>query len=114
MPPPVKPVEVKGKDMYRQKAGSGIILIFFVCFIIMSLSSEAFILTHADHDCSGEGCPLCIQIEWTRNFSRQLRYAPFQFFFPLGALLFSAFALKPVLFHVIPISSVSLKVKMNR
>ncbi len=30
--------------------------------VLVVLSSSAFILSHADHDCSGEDCPICEQL----------------------------------------------------
>jgi hypothetical protein len=90
------------------------VLILSICFIALSLFSEGFVITHADHDCHGEGCPLCLQIEWTRNFFQQFRYVPFQSPFIPNSPLFSALVLKTALFRPIPISSVALKVKMNR
>ncbi|HRR76460.1 MAG TPA: hypothetical protein P5191_06565 [Ruminococcus sp.] len=38
---------------------SCIILIVF-CFVVFS--SSCFIITHADHDCTGENCSICIEL----------------------------------------------------
>jgi hypothetical protein len=35
------------------------------CFVI--LSSSCFIIAHADHDCSGEDCVVCMELSQCRN-----------------------------------------------
>lgn len=39
-----------------------IALIVLLCLISIPLFTEAFIVTHAAHDCHGEVCPICVQI----------------------------------------------------
>jgi hypothetical protein len=89
-------------------------LILCVSFMALSFFSEAFILDHTDHDCCGDGCPVCLQIQWAQDFSRQFRYAPAQFFLSIKTPLFFVFVLKLFFLNPLPLSSVSLKVKMNR
>jgi hypothetical protein len=89
------------------------VLVLGICFILPALFSENFIITHAEHDCCGDRCPVCLQIQWARNFSRQFRYAPLQNSPSLSVLFFAPHILKPAVFNFVPITSVSLKVKMN-
>lgn len=41
--------------------------IVLVVFSLVILCSSAFIITHADHDCSGEDCPVCIELAECHN-----------------------------------------------
>ena len=43
----------------RNRAVSWIILIVFILVIICS---SAFIIVHADHDCTGEDCSICMEL----------------------------------------------------
>jgi len=40
------------------------------CFVAVSLLATVFIVTHARHNCIGEGCPICAQM---RNAERMLK-----------------------------------------
>jgi hypothetical protein len=91
--------------------GTGITLC--VCVILASLFSENFTALRADHDCPGEGCPVCLLIQEARTLTRQFKHAAF----PSG--LFSGAV--PVIVLVswlaarrpVSASSVKLKVKMT-
>jgi hypothetical protein len=85
-----------------------------VCFFLVSLFSESFIISHAVHDCCGEGCPVCVQIQEMENFFRQLRSLPSQLLFSAAAILIVVIILKLAGPNFIPASSVTLKVKLNR
>jgi hypothetical protein len=37
------------------------------CLALAAISAETFVFTHIDHDCTGEDCPVCLQIEIARN-----------------------------------------------
>jgi hypothetical protein len=89
-------------------------LIVLLCFFTASVSSENFIGTHANHDCPGEGCPVCLQLQWAWNFSGQLRNASFQPF--LFTHLISCIVLISgyAFFDRIRLTAVGLKVRMNR
>jgi hypothetical protein len=85
-----------------------------LCFVTASLFSENYILFHRDHDCGGEGCPVCLLIQQAENFYRQPKWdASFPGLF-LNAILTAVFIVKFVVFRFIPLSVVQLKVKMNR
>jgi hypothetical protein len=85
-----------------------------VLFFLASLFSENFIINHAAHDCCGEGCPVCMQIQGGGIFLRNLRnFSSQSSFFP-DAMLLLVIILKFAVLSYIPVSSVSLKVKLNR
>jgi hypothetical protein len=96
-----------------RKLCRGISLISGLCFIMAALSSESFIITHGDHDCPGDGCPVCAQIQGGAGFSGNLRSAGY---YPLPApRVFSAepvVSKNPVCGRA-PISPVLQKIKMN-
>jgi hypothetical protein len=89
-------------------------LILCVSFMTLSFFSEAFLLDHTNHDCCGDGCPVCLQIQWARDFSRQFRYASCPVLTSIDGPLVFCFCVKTVFLNPVPLSSVSLKVKMNR
>jgi hypothetical protein len=74
---------------------------------------EGSILFHQNHDCSGEGCPLCLLIQRVENFFRELKSAASCPGFSADTLLMAAFILKFAVFRFVPSSAVQLKVKMN-
>jgi hypothetical protein len=78
-----------------------------------ALFLEGYILFHQDHDCSGEGCPLCLLIQRVENFFRELKSAASYPGFSAAALLTVVFILKFAVFRFVPLSAVQLKVKMN-
>jgi hypothetical protein len=82
------------------------------CAAMTALFSESYILFHRNHDCSGEGCPLCLLIRRVENFSRELKSAASCSGFSAASLLPAAFILKFVVFRFVPLSAVQLKVKM--
>jgi hypothetical protein len=79
-----------------------------------SLFAESHILSHRDHQCSGEDCPVCLMIQRAENFFRLLKSAAFYSGFSAAALLTAFFILKFVVFRFVPLSAVQLKVKLNR
>jgi hypothetical protein len=85
-----------------------------VCFLFVSLFSAGFITSRAEHDCCGEGCPVCIQIQWVENFFRQLRSFSSPPLFSVSALPVTVIVLKIAVLNLIPVTSVNLKVKLNR
>jgi hypothetical protein len=89
--------------------GTGIALC--VCLVLAALFSDHFIAVRADHDCPGEGCPVCLLLEEART--RQLKHAAF----PAGLFSGAAPLVVPVpgraALYPVSASSVTLKVKMN-
>lgn len=60
-----------GKEMYTKKQK---ILAAFICavFILVTFFSVFFIVKEADHDCTGEGCPICACIHQAEETLKQL------------------------------------------
>jgi hypothetical protein len=57
---------------YRRIAASGISL----CILAAFLTGEGFILLYADHDHTGETCPVCAQMEVVSDAVRRLSDGP--------------------------------------
>lgn len=67
-------------------------IIAFIIFLVFSLvifSSSLFIITHADHDCTGEDCSICMELAECYNILHTL-----------GTAVTGAMALMPSLFCV--------------
>ena len=61
-------------------------LAFLVCFLLAFLSLEAFVITHAEHDCIGAGCPVCARIASAEGMLAQFKTG-------LGSAVFMILAL---------------------
>lgn len=85
-----------------------------LCFTAASLVLESAAAFHADHDCSGEDCPVCLLIERAKIFFRQLKAATFHSDFSGRALFFTAFVLISAAFRPVLLSLAGLKVRLNR
>lgn len=81
--------------------------------LVILISSSLFIIEHADHDCTGEDCPICEQICLCTQTLKTLSLAV------IAAAVFYAFS---VLLHItirqteavcVPHTPVSLKVKLT-
>lgn len=84
-----------------------------VSVLFAMLYSALFIAAHADHDCDGEDCPICYQINVCQNTLKNLSFA-------VSAAAFAA-AFTYTLCRIIPsctevsrtFTLVSLKVKLT-
>jgi hypothetical protein len=85
-----------------------------LCFIMTVMVSETIIAAHTDHDCTGESCPLCIMVQRAENFSRQFKHVTFHPGSSTASIILSTVVLNFAVFCPVPLSSVRLKVKMNR
>ncbi|MDR2051931.1 MAG: hypothetical protein LBP80_00810 [Treponema sp.] len=85
-----------------------------LCFCLAAVFLFTVISVHPEHECHGADCPVCLLIQRTEFFFRQLRCAVFHAAFPVVALLMMALVLNRVFFFFIPLSAVRLKVKINR
>jgi hypothetical protein len=100
------------KSPVRRYWGMGLTLC--CCCVVFFLFSETCIAFHADHNCRGEGCPVCSLIRGLIHCSRQLKSASI---FPVvhpGVFLLTALAVLSSGFCSIPASGVRLKVRMYR
>ncbi|MDR2798231.1 MAG: hypothetical protein LBB80_07805 [Treponema sp.] len=92
----------------------GILLIGGICFVLGFLVSETLVITKQDHTCCGEGCPVCLQIQWAQHVFKHVKYALMYHPLPAGTVVPEMLLVSLVLGTLIPLSVVQLKVKMNR
>ena len=85
-----------------------------LCFIMSAIVTETIAAVNNDHNCSGEGCPVCVMVQQAENFCRQFKYAAFDSGFSATGILPARAVLSFAVFSPVPLSSVRLKVKMNR
>ncbi|MDR3144797.1 MAG: hypothetical protein LBU21_00815 [Treponema sp.] len=84
-----------------------------LCLIMTSLFAVSFIAIHTGHNCCGDGCPVCLQIQWTRDSFRQLRHVPLRPGLPPDPMITRAAAPRDRSFDPLPITAVTLKVKLS-
>ncbi|MDR1397582.1 MAG: hypothetical protein LBJ14_07605 [Desulfarculales bacterium] len=87
-------------------------VLFSLLFMSFFLLSPVFTISHADHDCSGEQCPVCAQINSAQQMSKQMAPAGGHFFTAVSAPAFfmSVLAMAGTVFCLTP---VTLKIRMN-
>lgn len=81
--------------------------------LAVMLSSSLFIIEHADHDCTGEDCPICQQIYLCTQTLKTLSLAVIAaaVFYAFSALL--SITIRQVETACVPHTPVSLKVKLT-
>jgi len=88
-------------------------LIPAVCISFSTFFSETTICSGYDHDCIGEGCPICLQIETADNFLNTLKLAGIYFFVMACFIFFSCIPKKHAGFNIYFLSLIGLKVRFN-
>ena len=90
-----------------------LLLVPAVCLSFSVFFSETTIYSNHDHDCIGEDCPICLQIETADNFLKTLKPASI-YFLLLACFVF--FALSPknsAGFNIYFLSLIGFKVRFN-
>jgi hypothetical protein len=88
------------------------LLIPAACIAFSVVFTETLISAEHDHDCTGEGCPVCLQIEAAKCFLKNLKLAVIGLLFSICLLFSVQVRIKPACF--IPLlSPVALKVRFN-
>ena len=90
-----------------------LLLIPAVCLSFSAFFSETTICSNHDHDCIGEGCPICLQIEMADNFLNTLKLASIYFFLAACFVFFTYTSKKHAGFRPCALSLVMLKVRFN-
>jgi hypothetical protein len=83
-----------------------------LCFLAVCFFSESATASGWNHDCRGGDCLACLLARGAESFSRAAKHAEFYSGVSLDILITAAFILGFVVF--IPLSSVRLKVRLNR
>jgi len=90
-----------------------LLLIVTACTVFSVIFTEALIAGEHDHDCIGEGCPICLQIAAANNFHRALKLASLFTFFAVFLAGRAALQKKYTEFIFYLLSPVKLKVRFN-
>ena len=61
--------------MERKKRNRIAALLLAVTILVIMLYSAFFVAAEADHDCVGEGCPICYQVDAYQNTLKSLSLA---------------------------------------
>jgi hypothetical protein len=61
-------------------------LVLAICMVFSVVFAELVIADDLDHDCAGEGCPFCLQIETFNNFLKSLKLAAMTVFLSFSFL----------------------------
>lgn len=71
----------------KNRTHKKILAVLLVAFMLTGiLFSYKFIIDNVHHDCTGENCPICLQIEEAVSFIQSIKYVPILSF--LMAVLF--------------------------
>lgn len=84
-----------------------------VCFIMASFLSTIFIITHEHHQCTGESCTVCCQLENAKNTLKQLGAGAASGAFFLPALTFLILCVITCFSNIKTASLVTLKIRMD-
>jgi hypothetical protein len=52
-----------------------VFLALAVCVVFSAFFTETLAAASLDHDCTGEGCPICLEIQIATNFLKTLKLA---------------------------------------
>lgn len=94
-----------------------IALVFLACFLIVSILSSAFILTHADHEHDHNGvdgsCATCAQLQSAENSLKQFSTALTGALFATAGLYAAIGMFKAITIQISFSTPVTLKIRMN-
>jgi hypothetical protein len=90
-----------------------LLLVPVVCISFSIFLSETTICSDHDHDCIGEGCPFCLQIETADNFLNTLKLASIYFFLAACFVFFTYTSKNSTGFNIYFLSLIGLKDRFN-
>jgi hypothetical protein len=89
------------------------LIVLTACLALAAVFAESFVFTHLDHDCIGEHCSVCLQIEIAQSLLQGLgRIGLLALAACLVPQIFKAIKSR-LSFAVIPLTLVGLKIKYN-
>jgi len=98
--------------MEPQSKNKIMLLIPAACIAFSVVFTETLTAAEHDHDCTGEDCPICLQIEAAKCFLKNLKQAVIGLFLTF-CLLFSVKIRKEYACFIPFLSPVALKVRFN-
>ena len=92
-------------------------LAFLTCFLVVSIISGAFILSHADHNHDqngvGGGCETCAQIQSAETILKQFGIVLCGALFAIAGLYAAVRAFKAISVNIPLCTPVTLKIRLN-
>jgi len=88
------------------------LLIPAACIAFSVVFSETLTAAQHDHDCTGEGCPVCLQIEAAKCFLKNLKQAVIGLFLTF-CCVFQVQVYRKLAYLILLLSPVALKVRFN-
>jgi len=98
-------------ELYRKR--KILLLALAACIVFSVVSAETLIASEHDHDCTGEGCPVCLQIEAAGCFLKTLKLTVIGLLLIAFSILFNKLQKKYACFNLYFISPIFLKVRFN-
>jgi hypothetical protein len=89
------------------------LLVLAVCVAFSVLFAEILIAGNYDHDCIGEGCPVCLHIEAVKCFIRTFKLAGLIAFFAACLAFFTQAVRINNEFAYYNLTPIGLKVRFN-
>lgn len=99
--------------MNRRSKKKMLVTIICICFIVISFLTTTFIVTHAEHDCTGNDCHTCAQIHIAENLLKQLGMLVAVFAFILAGSFADINIIQMTSSHIYHTTPITLKVRMN-
>lgn len=91
-----------------------VMLAFLFFFVIASVLAQAYIISNINHNCTGDGCPICAYIRQMETFLAQIGAAAIIILIMI-ALLFAIISVPLILesIRVDFLTLISIKARMN-
>ena len=92
-----------------------IALMLCVCFVVVFLFAQIYIITHVNHDCIGDGCPICELLRSMRTLLNHIGTAVVIVFVMFTGLFAGIIlAMKYIFDDIASVNLVDLKVRINK
>lgn len=98
------------KHLYVRRS---IVLVVCLGIAVTFLLSTWFIISHVDHDCIGEHCPVCAQIQTVENLLKQINMGNISALDVFSNLLLAVTLINYINTYEDITSPITLKVRMN-
>ena len=99
--------------MTNKNINKFIALFIAILFLTVSLLAIAFICKHANHDCSGQGCVVCEQLDFANNICKKIAMALANTLSICLSFFFISSIQSSIMSNLGLPSLVTLKVRMN-
>ena len=106
-------MDVQMTEMEPRPKRKILLLVLTACFVFSVIFAVTLTAAAHDHDCTGEGCPVCLQIEAANKFLKALKLAGTGLFSAVCSVFPVQIRKKHTKFTPFLFSPVALKVRFN-